>query len=101
MVVVKTTGQGQGAEHAPPKVRSPPKLPAFSLVRAGTWLQPAVCRQNLALWERDLGLRDANRSASAHRTKEAKTEIWLCTEGGLTVEQGGAGPVVAPGGAVR
>ena len=51
--------------------------------------------------EKELGLRDANMSASVHRTKEAKTEIWLCKEGGLTVEQGGAGPVVAPGGAVR
>ena len=29
VVVVKTTGQGQGAEHAPPKVRSPPKLLPF------------------------------------------------------------------------
>ena len=43
--------QSEGA-HAPPKVRSPSKLPAFSLVRAETWLQPAGCRQNLALWGR-------------------------------------------------
>ena len=50
---------------------------------------------------RELGLRRAIGSARAHRAEELAVDKKACKEGGLTVEQGGAGPVVAPGGAVR
>ena len=50
---------------------------------------------------RELGLRRAIGSARAHRAEELAVDKKACKEGGLTVEQGGAGPVVASGGAVR
>ena len=50
---------------------------------------------------RELGLRRAIGSARAHRAEELAVDKKACKEGGPTVEQGGAGPVVASGGAVR
>ena len=50
---------------------------------------------------RELDLRRAIGSARAHRAEELAVDKKACKEGGLTVEQGGAGPVVAFGGAVR
>ena len=91
--------RGSALHLAPPGVRRrmPPQSPRSPRRRC-----PQGCRRRRrGRWARTRPAARNCGSARAHRAEELAVDKKACKMGGLTVEQGGAGPVVAPGGAVR
>eukprot|EP01048_Picozoa_sp_COSAG05_P013405 COSAG05_NODE_1426_length_4919_cov_280.452075_5_plen_200_part_00 len=64
------------------------------------WCTQGCRRRRRGRWARTRPVARKRVSKSSQRW-ELAAEMRLCKEGGLTVEQGGAGPVVASGSAVR